>query len=166
MRPGPFFPAHFSHFHGFGGPFWWPHLLGLGLMSLLWLGLLGLLIWAAVRLVSGRTPMASPAAGDLAQPQGHAQAQAPWQPFAAAPASELSATEILRQRYARGEIDAVTFQQMLERLQASDPSPSPSSSSAASAAPVDPVGFGDHPTVRMDPLHREDPADPTEGTIV
>jgi len=30
--------------------------------------------------------------------------------------------DILRQRYARGEIDATTFEQMRERLQASDSS--------------------------------------------
>ncbi len=34
------------------------------------------------------------------------------------PPSQLSALEILRQRYARGEIDDVTFQQMRERLEA------------------------------------------------
>ncbi|HEU5441785.1 MAG TPA: SHOCT domain-containing protein [Ktedonobacterales bacterium] len=163
MRSGPFFPAHFSHFHGFGGPFWWPHLLGFGLMSLFWLGLLGLLIWTVVHLASRRSPVVSAPAGAPGQAQAQA-AQAPWQPGAAAPASELSATEILRQRYARGEIDAVTFQQMLERLQASNPSSA--SPPAESAAAVDPVGFGDHPTVRMDPLHPEDPADPTEGAMV
>ncbi len=32
---------------------------------------------------------------------------------------ELSAMEVLRQRYARGEIDAVTFDQMRERLESS-----------------------------------------------
>jgi putative membrane protein len=35
------------------------------------------------------------------------------------PAEEPSALEILRQRYAAGEIDAVTFEQMRERLEAS-----------------------------------------------
>ena len=164
MRPEPFFPSHH-----FGGPFWWPHLLGFGLMSLLWLGLLGLLIWALVRLARGRSRAGGAARftplQTYAQPQAYAPAQeAPWQPFAQTPASvEPSAIEILRQRYARGEIDAVTFQQMLERLQASYPSPS--------ARPVDPAyptgqsseeGNGEgHPTAWLDP---EQPAEPTDGT--
>jgi len=36
------------------------------------------------------------------------------------PPTRQSALEILRQRYARGEIDAATFDQMRERLQASE----------------------------------------------
>ena len=35
------------------------------------------------------------------------------------PSAQASALDILRQRYARGEIDAVTFDQMRERLEAS-----------------------------------------------
>lgn len=35
------------------------------------------------------------------------------------PSAQASAMEILRQRYARGEIDAVTFEQMRERLESS-----------------------------------------------
>jgi putative membrane protein len=35
------------------------------------------------------------------------------------PAAQASALDILRQRYARGEIDAVTYDQMRERLEAS-----------------------------------------------
>jgi putative membrane protein len=40
------------------------------------------------------------------------------------PPSQLSAMEILRQRYARGEIDAATFENMRERLENTD-SPGP-----------------------------------------
>ena len=36
------------------------------------------------------------------------------------PSAQASALDILRQRYARGEIDAVTFDQMRERLEASN----------------------------------------------
>jgi uncharacterized membrane protein len=35
------------------------------------------------------------------------------------PTAQSSALDILRQRYARGEIDAVTYDQMRERLEAS-----------------------------------------------
>jgi len=35
------------------------------------------------------------------------------------PSAQPSALDILHQRYARGEIDAVTFEQMRERLEAS-----------------------------------------------
>ncbi len=112
---------HFGHFpfsHGFGGPFWF-HLLGAGLTTLVWLGLLGLLIWAVLRLARGRSG---------------ALAGAPWQGYGIPPTREPSATEILRQRYARGEIDAETFQQMMERLQASTPQASETSE------PDDPAG--------------------------
>jgi putative membrane protein len=95
-----YFPYYFGHF-------WWLHMVGAGLSSLVWLGLLGLLIWGVLRLFSGRR--SSPVVGG------------PWQTFGTPP-DDPSALEILRRRYARGEIDAVTYQQMLERLQASDPS--------------------------------------------
>jgi putative membrane protein len=97
--------GHFPFYPGFGGPFGF-HLLGAGLTTLFWLGLLGLLVWAVLRFARGR-------------PRG--LAGAPWQGYAASPSGGPTATEILRQRYARGEIDAETYQQMLERLQASVP---------------------------------------------
>ncbi len=97
------------YFHYFpGAGFFWLHLLGSALMSLLWLGLLGLLIWAIVRLARSRP------AWPLAPQQ---QQQLYGQP----PAAPTSALEILRQRYARGEIDDTTYHQMLEHLAASEP---------------------------------------------
>ena len=36
------------------------------------------------------------------------------------PPTQASAMEILRQRYARGEIDATTYEQMRERLESSN----------------------------------------------
>lgn len=78
----------------------------MGVMALfmtLWILVLVVLIWAALRWLSGRssTPTMPPASG-------------PW------------ALEILEQRYARGEMDHATFEQMRERLQASRQTPSAS----------------------------------------
>jgi len=46
-------------------------------------------------------------------------AQAPFYRYNVPP-TQQSALEVLRQRYARGEIDAATFDQMRERIQASE----------------------------------------------
>jgi putative membrane protein len=76
----------------------WMGLLGI----LFWVALLGVLVWALVSWLNRRNiPMA-----------GYHT------PFPPAP-GQPNALEILRQRYARGEIDDVTFQQMRERLEAS-----------------------------------------------
>lgn len=69
-------------------------MLGMVLGNLLWLVLLGLLIWGSIRWLGNRLI-------NSARP----------------PISEPSAREILCQRYARGEIDAVTFEHMKERLE-------------------------------------------------
>ncbi len=83
-------------FWGFHGLWFLLPLLFLG--KFFWLVLLGLLIWGVVRRFSARqTPFYRPGV----------------------PPVQPSAIEILRQRYARGEIDAVTFDQMRERLEAS-----------------------------------------------
>jgi putative membrane protein len=66
--------------------------------SLFWLAVLGVLIWALVRWLGART-------------------QASTTPSTR---NNQSALDILRERYARGEIDATTFAQMRERLEAID----------------------------------------------
>ena len=79
---------------------------GMGLMMLgilgmtLWILLLAVLIWAFITWLNRRW--------NTSQPR-----QEPLQP---------SAREILEQRYARGEIDQTTFQQMREQLGATSPS--------------------------------------------
>lgn len=83
-------------------PYWagpLPLLLS-GLSLLMWLGMLALLVWAVSRWLLPRA--STPAAEPLADVQ------------------DVSAVELLRRRYALGEIDAVTFEQMLERLLASE----------------------------------------------
>ena len=77
----------------------WPMMLWMGIGTIFWLGVLALLIWAVVRWVGPRATGRYPTA------------------------SGMSAMEILRQRYARGEIDAATFEQMRERLESTAPSP-------------------------------------------
>ncbi|HEY5006091.1 MAG TPA: SHOCT domain-containing protein [Ktedonobacteraceae bacterium] len=81
------------------------------LSCLFWLVLLALLIGLVVRRFSGAgMPSRPPFAPRPGQP-----------PFAyQPPMPQASAQEILRQRFARGEIDAATFDQMRERLEASE----------------------------------------------
>ena len=66
--------------------------------------LLVVLIWALIRWLNARV---TPPAGRAVPPDGP------------------SALEILKQRYARGEIDHGTYEQMRERLQTSAPSAPP-----------------------------------------
>jgi putative membrane protein len=78
--------------------------LGMTLMmvgSTIWIVLLGVLVWAVIRWLNHRT---------ISPPR-----QTPM-----LPGSGPTAREILSQRYARGEIDAPTFEQMRERLEVSD----------------------------------------------
>jgi uncharacterized membrane protein len=75
-----------------------------GLSSFVWLLVVALLIWALVRWLSPRHSTAYPYMPTPGTPPN------PNQP---------SAMEILRRRYARGEIDAETFDRMRERLEAS-----------------------------------------------
>ena len=89
------------------------HGLGL-LVPFLFLGrifmlvLLGLLIWGLIRWFSTR-------GRHYYMPPSYNTAPPTFTP--GTPLSQLSAMEILRQRYARGEIDAATFDSMRERLE-------------------------------------------------
>ena len=73
------------------------------LTTLFWAALLIGLAWVLLRWI---LPYILPVIADI---------------FRWPPAENPSALEILRQRYAAGEIDAVTFEQMRERLEASYP---------------------------------------------
>lgn len=85
----------------------WGMIHGFWLLpSLFWLVIMALLIWGAIRWFNGRS--------------GHIRAYYSGMPHSDTPPTRLSALEILRQRYARGEIDEITFNQMRERLQGSD----------------------------------------------
>ena len=77
-----------------------PGMLLSTLSTVLWIALLAVLAWTLLKWIS---PYILPMLEDL---------------FDEEPA-ETSALEILRQRYAAGEIDAATFEQMRERLEAS-----------------------------------------------
>jgi putative membrane protein len=85
---------------GFGHDFFWGMIPLLG--TLLWIALLILLVWALIRWLTMRN---APFMGYHPMP----------------PLSQPSALEILQLRYARGEIDDVTYQQMRERLELSMP---------------------------------------------
>src|SRR6516165_10660401 len=83
------------------------HGLGLFLPFLLlgkvfWIVFLVLLIWSLIRLFTRRRHMY------MHMPPYYTPGTPPAQP---------SALEILRQRYARGEIDAATYENMRERLE-------------------------------------------------
>jgi len=82
-------------FWGFGPGLW--GVLG----GLLWIVIWALLIWGLIRWF---------ASGNRRRPYFHPDQ----------PPSAPSALEILRQRYARGDIDAATFEQMRERLEHAD----------------------------------------------
>jgi uncharacterized membrane protein len=91
-------------FWGFHGMLFLLPLLLLG--KFFWLIVLALLIGLLVRRFSFRNrPMAFYRHAPFYQP--------------GVPPVQPSAMEILRQRYARGEIDATTFDQMRERLESS-----------------------------------------------
>lgn len=81
--------------YGFGWG-WFMMMFG----GVLWIALLVVLAWALIRWLERKAPGSGPST--------------PTSP---------SALEILRQRYARGEIDTATFEQMRERLQVTEHAP-------------------------------------------
>ncbi|BCL80953.1 hypothetical protein ccbrp13_34180 [Ktedonobacteria bacterium brp13] len=81
------------------------------LINLFWLAILIALIVAVVQLLS-RSSVAS-----FFTHSEETHYRSPQQPNSQ---PRFSAMEILRQRYAHGEIDAVTFDQMRERIEASE----------------------------------------------
>jgi len=83
---------------GYG--FSWGGMFLMMLSMALWIALLVVLVWALIRWLDRRNTVPS--------------TQVPGMP-----ASGPSAMEILRQRFARGEIDTASFEQMRERLEAS-----------------------------------------------
>ncbi len=82
---------------GYGYGFDWLSTLLMSLGMVLWIALLVVLVWAVIRWLERRTTTPASLATST-------------------PPSGPSALEILQQRYARGEIDTVTFEQMQERL--------------------------------------------------
>jgi putative membrane protein len=73
-----------------------------------WLVILGLLIWGMIRLLSTRSRHLHMSPTYTPVPPTFTPGMPPSQP---------SAMEILRQRYARGEIDTATYESMRERLE-------------------------------------------------
>jgi putative membrane protein len=73
---------------------WSAMLLMMLLSAAVWIAVIGLLFWAVNRLFTNRVPTTE------------------------GPDRSPSALEILRQRYARGEIDAATFDAMKRQIEA------------------------------------------------
>ena len=86
---------------GYG--FSWGGMLLMLLSMALWIALLVVVVWAIIRWLDRRTSSS-----------GSINASTPPTP------GSPSALEILGQRYARGEVDTTTFEQMRERLVASN----------------------------------------------
>lgn len=88
--------------YGYG----WPGMLAMSLSILFWFALLAVVVWAVYRWVGNRTLAGGPSAGP-------------------------SALDILRQRYARGEIDTATYEEMRQRLTADHGSDGPAAGAGA-----------------------------------
>ncbi len=86
----------------YGYQFGWPSMLWMGLGVIFWIVAIGLIVWAISRIFVNRQSF---------------QQGTPPMPQMGGP----TAMEILQQRYARGEIDATTYEQMRERLSGGGP---------------------------------------------
>ena len=87
--------------YGFG---WGWLMMSFG--TVLWIALLVVLVWALISWLNRKTTTVAPSNTSV-------------------PPGGPSAMEILRQRYARGEIDTATFEHMRERLEGSGVHSSP-----------------------------------------
>jgi putative membrane protein len=83
---------------GYG--FSWGGMFLMMVVTTLWIALIVVLIWALIRWLNRKAAPSVP-------------------PNTSTPPSSPSALEILNQRYAHGEIDTATYEQMRERLEAS-----------------------------------------------
>ena len=81
-----------------GNDFSWSSIFLISFGTALWVALLVALVWALILRINKGTTIPAP-------------------PSTSPPPAGPSALEILSQRYARGEIDAATFEQMRERLE-------------------------------------------------
>ncbi len=111
----------FGHMYGMHGAF--PFMFLFGLSRLLWIALIVLLVWSLIRWARTRgthwgQPMTpyTPRMPYSGQPSG---TPAPTTPRTDAPVHSPTALDILNRRYANGEIDAATFENMRERILAS-----------------------------------------------
>ena len=118
------FGHFFGPYPGFGAPWWWwlAHLLGGVLGLVFWLALAGLIVWAITRFARGH-------------------------PLAATP-PPMSPMDVVRQRYARGEIDETTYMQMMERLSTSEPQYQGQAQGVGTEGPPPPEYTGGPPGVR------------------
>ena len=109
----------FEHMHeGFHGVL--PFVFLFGLSRLLWIAVIALLIWSLIRWAKMRRmrwnqPMNPymPHTPYMGQPFGTPPTTAP---RSEAPINQPTALEILNRRYANGEIDTATFENMRERI--------------------------------------------------
>jgi putative membrane protein len=100
----------------YGYPIAWPAMtLWMLFQGVLWLLVVGVAVWLLLRLLERRPTVTPPA-----------------QPFGSSVGP--SALEILRQRYARGDIDAEAFERMRTHLE-----PSPTAPTSQLAPPMEPV---------------------------